>query len=102
MDMPVDKAWDTESSGNVAGALSWQAERQPNAIAIHYPGSKNFKISKYKSCTYQELDQLSDCYARGLQEYGIEPGTRTALMLTRVLTSSRCFSPCSRPAQYRF
>ena len=82
MDMSVDKAWDTESSGNVAGALSWQAERQPNAIAIHYPGTKKFKISKYKSCTYQELDQLSDCYARGLQEYGIEPGTRTALMLT--------------------
>jgi acyl-CoA synthetase (AMP-forming)/AMP-acid ligase II len=82
MDMPVDKTWDTESSSNVAAALSWQAERQPNAIAIHYPGSKNFKIAKYKSCTYQELDQLSNCYARGLQEFGIEPGTRTALMLT--------------------
>ena len=82
MDMPVDKTWDTESSSNVAGALSWQAERQPNAIAIHYPGSNKFKISKYKSCTYQELDQLSDCYARGLHEFGIEPGTRTALMLT--------------------
>jgi acyl-CoA synthetase (AMP-forming)/AMP-acid ligase II len=82
MDMPVDRTWDTESSSNVAAALSWQAERQPNAIAIHYPGSKNFKIAKYKSCTYQELDQLSNCYARGLQEYGIEPGTRTALMLT--------------------
>jgi acyl-CoA synthetase (AMP-forming)/AMP-acid ligase II len=82
MDMPVDKTWDTESSSNVAAALSWQAERQPNAIAIHYPGSKNFNIAKYKSCTYQELDQLSNCYARGLQEFGIEPGTRTALMLT--------------------
>jgi acyl-CoA synthetase (AMP-forming)/AMP-acid ligase II len=82
MDTVVDKTWDTENTSNVAGALSWQAERQPNAVAIHYPGSKKFKISKYKSCTYQELEQLSNCYARGLHEYGIEPGTRTALMLT--------------------
>jgi len=82
MDMPVDKAWDTGSFNNVAGALSWQASQQPGAIAIHYPRGGKFRKLKYASCTYQELNELSDCYARGLRDYGILPGTRTALMLT--------------------
>jgi len=82
MDMPVDNTWDTEKFSNVAGALSWQASRQPNETAIYYPRGNAFKRIKYTSCSYQELNELSDCYARGLGEYGIEPGTRTALMLT--------------------
>ena len=82
MDSPVDNTWNADDSSNVAGALSWQARRQPNATAIHYPKSSAFGKERYLSCTYQELDQLSDCYARGLQEYGIGQGTRTALMLT--------------------
>lgn len=82
MDMPVDRAWETGSFINVAGALSWQASEQPNATAIHYPESGLLKRVKYASCTYQDLNELSDCYARGMREYGIEPGTRTALMLT--------------------
>ena len=67
---------------NVAKALSWQAQQQPNVTAIHYPKNSAFKKHNYASCTYQELNELSDCYARGLHEYGIGPGTRTALMLT--------------------
>ena len=82
MDMPVDKTWNTDEFINVASALSWQAERQPGAVAIHYPTSGAFKKSHYESCTYRELNELSDCYARGLHAYGITPGTRTALMLT--------------------
>jgi acyl-CoA synthetase (AMP-forming)/AMP-acid ligase II len=64
MDMPVDRTWDT------------------GATAIYYPKSLAFKRVKYASCSYQELSELSNCYARGLLEYGIEPGTRAALMLT--------------------
>ena len=82
MDIPVERTWNTGEFSNVASALSWQAERQPNVVAIHYPQSGAFKKDHYESCTYQELNELSDCYARGLQEYGIGPGTRTALMLT--------------------
>ena len=78
----MDNTWNADESSNVAGALSWQARRQPNATAIHYPKGGTFGKERYLSCTYQELDQLSDCYARGLQEYGIGHGTRTALMLT--------------------
>ncbi len=46
------------------------------------PRAGAFKKSHYESCTYRELNELSDCYARGLHAYGITPGTRTALMLT--------------------
>jgi acyl-CoA synthetase (AMP-forming)/AMP-acid ligase II len=82
MDMPVEKTWNTDECSNVAGALSWQARRQPDNIAIHYPRSGRFGKSRYTSCSYRELNELSDSYARGLQAYGIGPGTRTALMLT--------------------
>jgi acyl-CoA synthetase (AMP-forming)/AMP-acid ligase II len=82
MDTPVEHNWNADESSNVASALSWQARRQPNATAIHYPKAGVFGKEKFLSCTYQELDELSDSYARGLVEYGIGPGTRTALMLT--------------------
>ncbi len=82
MDMPVGKSWNTEIFSNVAAALSRQAERQPGAIAIHFPAGNTFGRTKYSNCSYLELNELSDCYARGLREYGIEAGTRTALMLT--------------------
>jgi len=82
MDMPVETTWNRDERSNVATALSWQARRQPNSIAIHYPQGSAFRKSDYASCTYQELDELSDCYARGLTAFGIGPGTRTALMLT--------------------
>jgi len=82
MDMPVDNNRYTDDRANVASALSWQARRQPNATAIHYPTGGAFRKADYASCTYQELDELSNCYARGLHAYGITAGTRTALMLT--------------------
>jgi acyl-CoA synthetase (AMP-forming)/AMP-acid ligase II len=82
MDMPVEKTWNTDEFSNVASALSSQARRQPNVTAIHYPKSSAFRKLSYASCSYKELDDLSDCYARGLHDYGIGPGTRTALMLT--------------------
>jgi acyl-CoA synthetase (AMP-forming)/AMP-acid ligase II len=82
MDMPVENSWNRDDLANVATALSLQARRQPNVTAIHYPRSSAFGKPGYASCTYQELDELSNCYARGLTAYGIGPGTRTALMLT--------------------
>jgi len=82
MDKNVDNSWNAEQNPNVASALSWQAQRQPNATAIHYPAGGAFGKEKYLECSYRELDELSDCYARGLHAYGITAGTRTALMLT--------------------
>ena len=82
MDTPVNSSWNTDNINNVAASLTRQAHSQPNATAIHYPEGTLFKGVKYTSCSYQELNELSDCYARGLHEYGIEAGTRAALMLT--------------------
>ncbi len=82
MDMPVDKSSNTDTFINVAASLGRQASEQPHATAIHYPTMSIFKRVKYASCNYQDLNELSNCYARGLQEYGIEAGTKTALMLT--------------------
>ncbi len=82
MDMAVETTWNASDSVNVASALSWQARRQPNVTAIHYPRGGKLRKPHYLGCTYQELDELSDCYARGLRSYGIGPGVRTALMVT--------------------
>ncbi len=67
---------------NIASALISQAVRQADNIAIHYPTSKRGDHLHYKSVTYAALNELSDDYARGLIEYGIGRGLRTALMLT--------------------
>jgi len=72
----------TNQPCNIAAALSWQAQRQGNNIAIHYPVGKRGNKVSYKSVSYYTLNELSDDYARGLIEYGIGRGVRTALMLT--------------------
>jgi acyl-CoA synthetase (AMP-forming)/AMP-acid ligase II len=75
------KPWNTDKVCNVAGALGWQARRRPDATAIHYPVRSLFKGVHYVACSYRQLHELSDAYARGMTEYGIVAGTRTALML---------------------
>ncbi|MDX2428532.1 MAG: fatty acid CoA ligase family protein [Xanthomonadales bacterium] len=67
---------------NIASALTRQAERQGQNIAIHYPAGKRGGRITYESVTYSALNELSDEYARGLIEYGIGRGIRSALMLT--------------------
>jgi acyl-CoA synthetase (AMP-forming)/AMP-acid ligase II len=77
----VDTTWNASQNSNVASALSWQAERQPVATAIHFQKKNWLGRTAWRACSYQELDSLSNAYARGLHAYGIGPGTRTALML---------------------
>jgi acyl-CoA synthetase (AMP-forming)/AMP-acid ligase II len=67
---------------NIASALVDQAERQGDNVAIHYPTAKRGSNLQYSSVSYTALNELSDEYARGLMEYGIGRGVRTALMLT--------------------
>ena len=79
---PVHSSWKSNQFHNIAAALGWQAERQPETIAIHYPTGGFLRPGKYTHINYYDLNELSNCYARGLLEYGITAGTRTALMLT--------------------
>jgi acyl-CoA synthetase (AMP-forming)/AMP-acid ligase II len=72
----------TTETCNIAGALIAQAERQGGNAAIHYPSGKRGGNIQYQSVSYADLNELSDDYARGLIEYGIGRGVRTALMLT--------------------
>ncbi len=81
MDKPLSKNWDSESLCNVAGALAEQSSLQPDLIAVRYPDRRPFRSGHYLSCSYYQLDHLSNSYARGLQAYGIGPGVRTVLML---------------------
>ena len=67
---------------NIASALVGQAERQGGNTAIYYPLGKRGNRLRYGSASYSTLNELSDDYARGLIEYGIGRGIRSALMLT--------------------
>jgi len=73
--------WNSAELCNVAGALAWQAGEQGSTTAIHYPTGRRGGKVQYAACSYRELDDLSNCYARGLCEYGISRGTLTALMM---------------------
>lgn len=81
MDKPLSKNWDSKALCNVAGALAEQSSLQPDLIAVRYPDERPFRSGHYRSCSYYQLNHLSNSYARGLQAYGIGPGVRTALML---------------------
>jgi len=69
-------------SCNIASELVAQAGKQGDNIALHYPLGKRGNNVQYRSASYSTLNELSDDYARGLIEYGIGRGIRTALMLT--------------------
>ena len=77
----MSKIWNNPEVCNVAGALAEQAAAQPITTAIHWPVSVRGGRVQYRSCSYAELDALSDTYARGLAEYGIGRGVRVALMV---------------------
>ena len=78
----MNKDANSTQTCNIASALIRQAEQQGRNTAIHYPVGKRGKRIAYESVSYSALDELSDEYARGLMEYGIGRGTRSALMLT--------------------
>lgn len=80
MDSPVTKSWHTANFCNIAGALRWQAERRAGATAIHCPGARHVGAKKNSSYTFLEFNELTNAYARGLEENGIGTGDRVLLM----------------------
>ena len=53
------------------------AMAQPDTLAVAIQSS----VGEYPRYSYEQLNQASDCLARGLQEIGIVRGTRTVLMV---------------------
>ncbi len=67
---------------NVAAHLPRMADLQPDRPAIICPvGSDAGGKTTYAHLTFRQLDQETDRYALGLEDVGIERGTRTILMV---------------------
>jgi len=67
---------------NVSSYLKRNAEKEPDKPAVLCPaGRDNNGRLIYSQLTFIQLDQESDCLARGLEKAGIERGTRTILMV---------------------
>jgi acyl-CoA synthetase (AMP-forming)/AMP-acid ligase II len=58
---------------NIATHLSTLSAQRPAQPAL---------LSRNGIVTYRELEERSNCCAQGLKEIGIQPGTRTVLMVT--------------------
>ncbi len=67
---------------NIAKYLKEQAEDKPYKRAVVVPsGVDKSGLIQYSQLTFQQLDQLSDDMAYGLQKAGITRGTKTILMV---------------------
>lgn len=80
MDSPVTKPWHSANYCNIAGALRWQADRQPGVTAVQYADFRYYGQQRYLSLNFLEFNELTDAYARGLDAYGIKAGDRVVLM----------------------
>jgi acyl-CoA synthetase (AMP-forming)/AMP-acid ligase II len=67
---------------NIASYLPMMAKHQPFKPAIVFPHGrdKHGRVS-YTHYTFRQLDEESDCIARGLEQVGIGRGVRTVLMV---------------------
>ena len=72
----------TQTHINVSRYLREMAECQPYKRAVVYPAGRSKGHVSYTHLTFQQLDQVSDCLAHGLEASGITRGTRTVLMVT--------------------
>ena len=67
---------------NVADHLNKMAQSRPYERAVVYPITRDKKNRvAYAHLTFRQLDQESDCLARGFMKIGITRGTRTVLMI---------------------
>ena len=91
MDTIVNKPWHTANFCNIAGALRWQAERQPGTTAIHFADSGLLGQKRFSSYNYLQFNELTDAYARSLKATGLQTGDRVVLMLEPGFTTIAMF-----------
>ncbi len=69
-------------SSNIASYLTAVAEKAPSRTAVLYPlGRDTGGRVAYRAMTFRELDEESDCFARGLEKVGVGRGCRLLLMV---------------------
>ena len=79
--------WSLDSVQNAGHLLTETAKRMPDSIAVACPDKGQPKqISpgqsfRYNKITFSQLERSSNQIALGIQEMGIQPGTRMALMV---------------------
>ena len=75
--------WTMDILSNVGMALSETARRMPDAIAVAEPrqGKKENGRLVYTKISFADLETKSNQIALGVQQLGIKPGSRLALMV---------------------
>ena len=69
-------------TANIASYLPLLAKKQPDTFSVVVQDKNKLKKASYDNAyTYQQLDEVSDLIANGLQAYGIKKGTRTVVMV---------------------
>ncbi|MBI9044653.1 MAG: AMP-binding protein, partial [Anaerolineaceae bacterium] len=62
---------------NIAAALDESAKNNPYQAAIYFPNGQ----ANYSALSFKQLSELSDQYAHGFSDYGIQKGERTLVMI---------------------
>ena len=71
-----------EGSGNIASGLDRAAWERPDALAVLAPSGRDAAgRARHAHWTFRQLAEMSNLVAAGLQARGVEPGTRTVLMV---------------------
>ena len=67
---------------NIAAALDESAQKNPYQVAIYFPvGRDKDDRAEYAALSFKQLSELSDQYAHGFADYGIQKGERTLVMI---------------------
>lgn len=78
----VKSTWPLDQLTNVGHVVSLASAEMGESIAVAAPANKNAKRPiQYNTITFSELEYRSNQIALGLQQLGIQPGTRIALMV---------------------
>lgn len=84
---PTHRIWSLDHLQNIGHSLGETASRIPDSIAVACPAKRQPKRLptdqqyRYDRITYVELETKSNRIAAGIQQLGIQPGTRMALMV---------------------
>ncbi len=67
---------------NIGWELTRIADQMPDSVAVVEPAGRDKSgFRQYNKITFRKLDEDSSTIAAGLREYGVEPGTRMALLV---------------------